>query len=186
MIVVRRVIRSSSSALFASEGWLQGIDKSTKITKALPDANWQSTSYYNPNNRNARRQQKSIDRHNRRIAKVDQRIAYDAPETPIRPDPIYEHKVRQYQFEQSLKNPPNTNQVWDDFAEDMGKAREKFSQATNNVKDSVKPNFTDKAKLNPKLLLAGLGVAGVVGTGAYFIRRRRSKNGKQIVERVRR
>lgn len=40
--------------------------------------------------------------------------------------------------------------------------------------------------LNPKLLLAGLGVAGAVGAGAYFIRRRRSKNGKQIIERVRR
>jgi|LakMenE18May11ns_1017448.scaffolds.fasta_scaffold8509949_1 hypothetical protein len=44
----------------------------------------------------------------------------------------------------------------------------------------------NKSKIDPRLLLAGLGVAGAVGAGAYFIRRRRSKNGKQIVERVKR
>ena len=47
-----------------------------------------------------------------------------------------------------------------------------------------------KAKpLNSKALLAGLalaGAVGAVGAGAYFIRRRRSKKGKIIVERVRR
>jgi len=48
------------------------------------------------------------------------------------------------------------------------------------------PQSIQKNGLNPKLLLAGLGVAGAVGAGAYFIRRRRSKNGKQIIERVRR
>ena len=43
--------------------------------------------------------------------------------------------------------------------------------------------------LNSKALLAGLalaGAVGAVGAGAYFIRRRRSKKGKTIVERVRR
>lgn len=42
---------------------------------------------------------------------------------------------------------------------------------------------------NSKALLAGLalaGAVGAVGAGAYFIRRRRSKKGKTIVERVRR
>jgi len=39
---------------------------------------------------------------------------------------------------------------------------------------------------NSKAILAGLGVAGLVGAGAYFIRRRRSSKGKQIIERVRR
>ena len=39
---------------------------------------------------------------------------------------------------------------------------------------------------NSKVVLAGLAAAGLVGAGAYFIRRRRSSKGKQIIERVRR
>ena len=55
------------------------------------------------------------------------------------------------------------------------------------------PNQATKKPLskasNSKALLAGLALAGAVGAagaGAYFIRRRRSKKGKTIVERVRR
>lgn len=43
-----------------------------------------------------------------------------------------------------------------------------------------------KSGSNSKAVLAGLAAAGLVGAGAYFIRRRKSKNGKQIIERVRR
>ncbi len=39
---------------------------------------------------------------------------------------------------------------------------------------------------NSKAILAGLAAAGLVGAGAYFIRRRKSSKGKQIIERVRR
>ena len=49
-----------------------------------------------------------------------------------------------------------------------------------NSKTVTKPGSNSKA------VLAGLAAAGLVGAGAYFIRRRRSKNGKQIIERVRR
>jgi hypothetical protein len=43
-----------------------------------------------------------------------------------------------------------------------------------------------KSGSNSKAVLAGLAAAGLVGAGAYFIRRRRSSKGKQIIERVRR
>ena len=48
------------------------------------------------------------------------------------------------------------------------------------------PKTVAKSGSNSKAVLAGLAAAGLVGAGAYFIRRRRSKNGKQIIERVRR
>ena len=170
MIIVWRVINSGSFARFA---------------KVLPDANWQSTSAYSPNSRDARKSKKAFYRAERRDAKLLQRKAYNTPDPTIKPDPLVEAQYRDYQFRNAQK-PPNTKQIWDDAQEDIGKAREKFSQTVNEVKDNVKPDFTEKAKLNPKLLLAGLGVAGAVGVGAYFIRRRKSKNGKQIIERVRR
>ena len=43
-----------------------------------------------------------------------------------------------------------------------------------------------KSGSNSKAVLAGLAAAGLVGAGAYFIRKRRSSKGKQIIERVRR
>ena len=49
-----------------------------------------------------------------------------------------------------------------------------------NSKTVTKPGSNSKA------VLAGLAAAGLVGAGAYFIRRRRSSKGKQIIERVRR
>jgi hypothetical protein len=48
------------------------------------------------------------------------------------------------------------------------------------------PQSIQKNRLNPKLLLAGLAATTAVGAGAYFIRKRKSKNGKQIIERVKR
>jgi len=49
-----------------------------------------------------------------------------------------------------------------------------------NSKTVTKPGSNSKA------VLAGLAAAGLVGAGAYFIRKRRSSKGKQIIERVRR
>ncbi len=49
-----------------------------------------------------------------------------------------------------------------------------------NSKTVTKPGSNSKA------VLAGLAAAGLVGAGAYFIRRRKSSKGKQIIERVRR
>ena len=64
----------------------------------------------------------------------------------------------------------------------------KSSALTETPKPPPKPPSKPISKpgLNSKLLLAGLAAAGLVGAGAYFIRRRRSSKGKQIIERVRR
>jgi len=68
----------------------------------------------------------------------------------------------------------------------------KETQERVNQKVHVEPpkfNLTEKdvpKKIPTKLLLAGLGVTGLVGAGAFFTRRRRSKNGKIVVEQVRR
>lgn len=92
-----------------------------------------------------------------------------------------------------LKNPEYRRmEGWRELVEDhFGRdtvnrelgAISKYSPPQQRLKANSKPG------LNPKLLLAGLRVAGAVGAvgaGAYFIRRRRSKKGKTIVERVRR
>jgi hypothetical protein len=177
MIIIRRVVKSKSSANFA---------------KALPDWTSQSTSYYSPDSYNSRKAQKNINRGYRRDAKLLQRRQYYNPNPSYSPDPIYEQKVKQYQFKQAVKNAPDfDNMYWDEAEEARAKAREKFSENTRKVTDEVKENASknlggNKSKIDPRLLLAGLGVAGAVGAGAYFIRRRRSKNGKQIVERVKR
>ena len=77
--------------------------------------------------------------------------------------------------------------------EDLYRKARDFQQKTGSkISQSVPPPPPPKTLQKPsnsKALLAGLalvGAAGVVGTGAYFIRRRRSKKGKTIVERVRR
>ena len=172
MIVIRRVIRSNSFARFASGGAIvhepyygRDIGKEEAYGKKF---------------------QKAVNRRDRRNQKLEQRSQYKQPNPSYSPDPNYEYQSRKYQYDQAVKNAPDPNAKWKDVAEDMGKAREKFSQTANDVKNSVKPDFSSKSKLNPKLLLAGLGIAGAVGAGAYFIRKRRSKNGKQIIERVRR
>ena len=48
------------------------------------------------------------------------------------------------------------------------------------------PKTAAKSGSNSKAVLAGLAAAGLVGAGAYFLRRRRSKTGKMIIEQVRR
>jgi hypothetical protein len=70
--------------------------------------------------------------------------------------------------------------------------RDAFDKANRKYRNSYKPpefNFgfmkEENQKLNPKLLLAGLAATTAVGAGAYFIRKRKSKNGKQTIERVR-
>ena len=48
------------------------------------------------------------------------------------------------------------------------------------------PKTVAKSGSNSKAVLAGLAAAGLVGAGDYFLRRRRSKTGKMIIEQVRR
>ena len=80
-----------------------------------------------------------------------------------------------------------------DYAPDWVKKLDEESSRASSGKAkplNSKAASSGKAKpLNSKALLAGLalaGAVGAVGAGAYFIRRRRSKKGKTIVERVRR
>ena len=59
--------------------------------------------------------------------------------------------------------------------------RPQSPNTTSNSKTVAK-----SGKLNSKAVLAGLAAASLAGAGAYFIRRRKSKKGKTIIERVRR
>lgn len=64
-----------------------------------------------------------------------------------------------------------------------------FRQRVNTMFQDVDDLRPDARKVGKALV--GVGAAGVVGLGAigagiYYLRRRKSKNGKQIVERVRR
>lgn len=111
------------------------------------------------------------------------------------------HNYRQLRWDQErmLRDP------WDDWFDPEKIDRNSFvnsnpSSPTRLLPGGVDPdsppqtpNQATKKPLpkasNSKALLAGLalaGAVGAVGAGAYFIRRRRSKKGKTIVERVRR
>jgi hypothetical protein len=71
----------------------------------------------------------------------------------------------------------------DDAARIESKLNRKSSPASNT--QSVK-NPSLKGLSKGSALSVALLSAGAIGAGAYFIRKRRSKNGKQIIERVRR
>lgn len=67
-----------------------------------------------------------------------------------------------------------------------------FKKDIDEMYDAVKRARSDPARMRTVGARVTLGAgglalaAGVVGAGIYFIRKRRSKNGKQVVERVRR
>jgi len=88
---------------------------------------------------------------------------------------------------------PKTSALFSSIGEAEQRINDAFREAKERAAKGVPPpkfNFdfmdnTPKQKISPGLLLAGLGATAAVGAGAYFIRRRKSKNGKQVVERVR-
>jgi LPXTG-motif cell wall-anchored protein len=84
--------------------------------------------------------------------------------------------VRRVKHKESIASFSGGHWDWD---KDVWVEDPKYSQT--NPKTVPKPG-----RSNSKAVLAGLAAAGLVGAGAYFIRRRRSSKGKQIIERVRR
>jgi len=83
--------------------------------------------------------------------------------------------VRRVRHKESIAS--FSGRYWD-WDKDVWVEDPKYSQ-TN-------PKTVPKSGSNSKAVLAGLAAAGLVGAGAYFIRRRRSSKGRQIIERVRR
>lgn len=95
--------------------------------------------------------------------------------------------VGEAQSRRYYQNPEAFTKERQQFDEAFSGAKEKVNQKVHVEPPKVDDLFdSPKKKINPKLLLAGLVGTGVLGAGAMFIRRRRTKNGKIVVEQVRR